>query len=134
VEESALSPIVVIREKEIELAERLAAAKRSAERAILDAHQWAAHYRDRAEREGQADAAAFYRAELAAADADAAKIREEGEQAAAQIAARGRLALDAAVARILEIVLPEAVPVPLQTALPVEGVEETPVGRRRSKE
>lgn len=105
-ESENLSPIVVIKQKEAELAERQAAAKQAAERAILEARQWATDWRDRAEREGQEKAAVFTRAELTACDAEAEKAREEGELSARWIAERGTRGLDQAVRAILEIVLP----------------------------
>jgi vacuolar-type H+-ATPase subunit H len=100
------SPLVVIKEKELELADRRAAAKESAARAILDAQKWAANLREQAEREGQVDAAAFYRSELEAAEREAASIISEGELVAAQIAKQGQATMSQAVTRILEIVLP----------------------------
>lgn len=107
-EEPERSPLVVIREKEIELAERLAAAKRAADDAILAARQWAATYRDQAEREGQQAALDWYHAQLEQADLEAQRIIGEGEREAAQITERGRRVLPQAVERILEIVLPHS--------------------------
>jgi hypothetical protein len=100
------SPIVVIKHKELELTERLAAAQAAAERAILDAHHWAADERDRAERDGREAAAIFYRADLDTIDAEAANLCAESDHMAAQIAECGTHALDQAVQRILAIVLP----------------------------
>lgn len=105
-ETDRLSPIIVIKQKELELAERLAAAKQASERAVLEARQWATGIRDQAEREGQEQATAFYHAQLEACDAEAGKIGEEGELSARWIAERGGRSLDQAVKHILEIVLP----------------------------
>ncbi len=105
-ETDSLSPIVVIKQKELELAERLAAAKQTAERALLKARQWATEFRDQAEREGQEQATAFYRMQLEACDAQAEKIGAEGELSARWVAERGSRSLDQAVKYILEIVLP----------------------------
>ncbi len=105
-ETDGLSPIVVIKQKELELAERLASAKQTTERAILEARQWATEFRDQAEREGQEQATAFYRTQLEACDAEAEKIGAEGELSARWVAERGSRSLDQAVKYILEIVLP----------------------------
>lgn len=105
-ESDELSPIIVIKQKELELADRLAAAKQAAERAILEARQWAFQFREQARRDGQEQATAFYRAELAAADVEAEKLRADGERVAARIAERGTRILNQAVHRILDIVLP----------------------------
>jgi vacuolar-type H+-ATPase subunit H len=102
------SPLLAIQEKEFELADRLAAAKAEALNEVLAAQKWAANLREQAQRGGQADAATEYRAALDQADADAQRILDEGERAAAQIAQAGRNALPEAIARILEIVLPQA--------------------------
>ena len=101
------SPIVVIKHKELELADRLAAAQAAAERAILEAHRWAADARDRAEHDGREAATGFYRAELDAIDVEAENVYAEGDHMAAQIAERGAHAIDHAVQRILAIILPQ---------------------------
>lgn len=100
------SPIVIIKQKELELAERLALAKQAAEREILEARQWATDCRDRAEREGLEKANLYYRAELEACDAEAEKVREDGALAARWIAESGNRNLEQAVQAILELVLP----------------------------
>jgi vacuolar-type H+-ATPase subunit H len=100
------SPVVVIKQKELELAERQATAKRAAEQSILEARQWATDYRDRAERDGQEKAAAFYRVEIEACDTEAEKVRVDGELSARWIAERGSRGLDRAVQLIMQVVLP----------------------------
>lgn len=100
------SPLVIIRRKEIELAESIAAARQAAELAVAEARQQAAEGREQAEREGREQAAALYRAELAAADGEADRILAEGERAAAQSRECGLTMMDAAVTRIMQIVLP----------------------------
>lgn len=107
-ETNETSPVVIIKQKEIELAERWARAKQATERAALEARQWATDYRDRAEREGQEKANVFRRAELEACDAEAEKIRAEGDLSARWIAESGARGLDLAVQRILEVILPSA--------------------------
>ena len=61
----------------------------------------------RAEREGLDAATAHVQSELAAADAEAGRVREHGERAAAEITERGSQALEAAAHRIVEYVLPK---------------------------
>jgi vacuolar-type H+-ATPase subunit H len=100
------SPVVIIKQKELELAERWAKAKQAAEHATLRARQWASERRDRAEREGQEKASLFRRAELEACDVEAEKIRTDGELSAQWISQRGRRSLEQAVQRILETILP----------------------------
>jgi vacuolar-type H+-ATPase subunit H len=101
-----LSPVVIIKQKELELAERWAKAKQAAEQATLAARQWATEYRDRAEREGQEKASLFHRSELEACDKEAEQVRTEGELSARWIAERGSRGMDQAVQLILEIILP----------------------------
>jgi vacuolar-type H+-ATPase subunit H len=100
------SPIVIIKQKELELADRLAAAQAAAERAMLEARRRAADERERAERDGRAAAAAFYQAELEAIDGEAQNVCADGDRMAAQIAERGAQVLDQAAQGILAIVLP----------------------------
>jgi vacuolar-type H+-ATPase subunit H len=130
-ETNQLSPVVIIKQKELELAERWAKAKQAAERATLEARQWATEYRDRAEREGQEKAAVFRRAELEACDVQAEKVRTEGELSARWIAERGSRGMDQAVQRILEIILPtlpqpRASPTPSKARDPREAPEPHP--------
>jgi vacuolar-type H+-ATPase subunit H len=122
-----LSPIVVIKQKELELSERLAAARLAAKRAILEARQWATDHRDQAEREGQEQATAFFRAELEACDAEAEKIRADGELSARWIAERGSRGLDQAMQCILEIILPP-LPYPSLTSLESREAKRTKGG------
>ena len=100
------SPLVIIRAKEDELAERLNAARASATDAIVAARRAAAALHDQAEREGQEAAALAYRTELQTAELQAQRIVQAGEREATQVAARGLHTLPRAVERILEIVLP----------------------------
>ena len=117
-----LSPVVIIKQKELELAERYANAKQAAERATLEAQQWATERRDRAEREGLEKASLFRRAELEACDAQAEQIRTEGELSARWIAERGSRGMDQAVQRIMEIILPS----PASPAAPPDTIRENP--------
>ena len=123
-ENNNLSPVVVIKEKELELADRWAAAKQATDRSALEARQWATDYRDRAEREGQEQANLFFRRELEACDAQAEKVLSEGELSARWIAERGSRGMDQAVRRILEIVLPS--PSPLLTSSESRDPPEAP--------
>lgn len=109
-ETNDLSPVVIIKQKELDLAERQTTAKQAAERVILEARQWATEYRDRAEREGQDESAVYYRAELEACEAEADKVLKDGELASRWIAERGTRGLDQAVQLILDIVLPSLSP------------------------
>ena len=104
--DQALSPLLAIKQKELDVADRIAAAHQAAERAVLDARRAASQARDGAERDGRAQAEVTYRAELDAADAEAGRIRAHGEAAAAAILERGGDVLDEAVRRILAVVLP----------------------------
>ncbi len=101
-----ISPMVVIKQKEIELERRLAEARAAAARTISDARQWASAYRSQAEKDAQEVAEAYYLAELESVDAEADRLRLEGEQIASRIAERGARVLDQAVERVLEIILP----------------------------
>ncbi len=104
--EQALSPLLAIKQKELEVADRIARASQAAERAVLDARQAAAQARDQAERDGRDQAQVTYRAELDAADAEAAMVRAHGEAAATAILERGGTVMDEAVRRILAVVRP----------------------------
>ncbi|MFN8498633.1 MAG: V-type ATPase subunit subunit G family protein [Anaerolineae bacterium] len=106
--DQTFAPLLAIKQKELAVADRIAAARQAAERAVLDARQAASQARDRAERDGRAQAEVTYRAELDAADRDAARMLERGDAAAAAILERGGVALDDAVQRILAVVLPGA--------------------------
>lgn len=101
-----ISPLLAIKQKELELADRLAAVKAAAVNEVLDAQKWAANLREQAERDGQADAAAAYREALDQADAEAQRILGEGERAAAEILNEGKNAMPEAITRILELALP----------------------------
>lgn len=81
-ETSELFPVVIIKQEELELAERLANAKQAAEREILEARQWATEGRDRAEREGHKKACLYDRSELEACDAATKKVSGDGDLAA----------------------------------------------------
>jgi vacuolar-type H+-ATPase subunit H len=105
--ENEHSPIVAIRQKELEIADRLAVAKAEAEQAIKAAREWAAVYCQQAKLQGEHEASSYYQAELAAADTEAQKICEDGELAAKRIAERGVVIRGEAIQRILEIVLPK---------------------------
>lgn len=101
------SPLIIIRHKELEIAERLAGAKQAAEQTLLDARRAASAICDQAEREGRAAAAALLQEELAQADAAAERTRAQSASLADQIGERGAHRLDRAVQRILACVLPE---------------------------
>src|SRR5581483_4677464 len=83
------SPLAIIRQKELEIADRLEAARQAAERRLLEARRAATETRDQAEREGRAAATALLQSELAAADADGENLRKQSEAIAARIAERG---------------------------------------------
>jgi vacuolar-type H+-ATPase subunit H len=100
------SPIVVIKQKELELADRLAEAHAAAERAIFEAHRWADDARDRAENDGREAAAAVYQAGLEAIDVEAEGVRAQGDRTAAEISERGAYILDQVTQRMLAFVLP----------------------------
>ena len=100
------SPVVVIKQKELDLAYRFAKAKQAADQAALEARQSATEMRDRAEREGQEKATIYRRAELESCDVEAEKIRSDGELGARWIGEKGSRQMDLAVQRILEIILP----------------------------
>jgi vacuolar-type H+-ATPase subunit H len=102
------SPVVAIKQKELELAAELSATKEVAERTVAEAHQAAAAYLRQVERDARAFAATEYRRALDEVEAEAAEIRAAGERAALVIAARGAAHMNAAVDRILHIVVPQA--------------------------
>ena len=106
--DQTLSPLLAIKQKEIAVADRIAATRQAAERAVLDARQAASQARDQAERDGRDQAEVTYRAELDATDSEAAGIRARGDAAATATLDRGGAALDEAVRRILAIVVPDA--------------------------
>ena len=101
------SPLLAIRQKELEIGERVQAAKQAAEQSLLAARHSATEMRDQAEREGRAAALARLQAELAIADVEAVQVRAQSESLADQIAKRGAQRLELAVERILEYVLPK---------------------------
>jgi hypothetical protein len=102
------SPIVVIRRKELDLAERLAAAQRAGEAELQSTRSLIAELNAEAELESRVETESDYRAGIAAADDEAAQILSAGERAAAQIAATCRRHMAAAVDYILAVVLPPA--------------------------
>ena len=104
------SLIVVIKRKELELSDRLEAARRAAEAALQAERQYVADARALAEQEGRAEAEKFYRDQLAEAEAEAAQIAAGGERSAARIAERGQHRMPEAVETILAVVLPPVAP------------------------
>jgi vacuolar-type H+-ATPase subunit H len=103
------SPLVAVKQKELELAAELATAQQAAQREVEAARQWTTAYRRQAERDAREAAAVAYRSYLAAADAEAAAIRAEGQRTAARIAEQGAPAIEDAVQRILQIVVPSPI-------------------------
>ncbi|MBI4470344.1 MAG: hypothetical protein HY650_13580 [Acidobacteria bacterium] len=104
------SPLVVIRQKELELERRLTEARDAAERAVRDAQEWATKYLNQAEKEGLELAESYYLAELKAVDEEAEKICRSGEQEASRIAGRSAQVLEGAADLILDIILPQREP------------------------
>jgi vacuolar-type H+-ATPase subunit H len=103
-----LSPIVAIRQKELELADRISEAKREAEQSVAAAHQRASDQLVLAEHEAQEEAASLRRSWLLDADSECRQLRACSDRKVAQITEQGAIALDRAVQAILEIVLPRA--------------------------
>lgn len=100
------SPLVAIKQKELELAAELALAQQAAEREIAAARQWVGAYLRQIERQAHEAAAIEIRAALESAGAEAANIRVEGERVAAAIMAAGTPRMAEAVEHIVTIVVP----------------------------
>ncbi len=103
------SPIVAIKQKELELAAELVTARQAAERTVAEAREWVASYLRQVERDARAFAATEYRTALEAVDDEAAAIRAAGQREAVAIARVGALQMGAAVGQILHIVVPRVV-------------------------
>jgi vacuolar-type H+-ATPase subunit H len=101
------SPLVVIKQKELELAARLVAAREEAAQELADARASAMQEYARAEGLGRAEAAAQLRDQIEAAERDATAIRSAGERAAMMYLEQGRALLPRAAQEILAIVLPK---------------------------
>jgi vacuolar-type H+-ATPase subunit H len=100
------SPLVAIKQKELELAARLMVARQEAAQEIASAHAWAAQEHIRAEELGRSEAIAELRDQLGQADREAADIRVAGEYAARTQLEHGRAIIPQSVQQILVIVLP----------------------------
>jgi vacuolar-type H+-ATPase subunit H len=99
-------PLEVIRDLERRSEARVAAARAAGEEAVAAAREAATKAVAEADRRGRETAAARHDAAVAAAEEEASRIRAEGGAAAASLLDRCRDDLDAAVAAMLDYVVP----------------------------
>lgn len=102
-----LSPVIAIRQKEMEIADRLEAARQSAEHTIADTRGRAIDQLNQAGEQARREAEACYQSEMASVEKAAEQLCLDGHQIAARILERGSRRLDEAVQLIITIVLPE---------------------------
>jgi V/A-type H+-transporting ATPase subunit D len=94
------SPLVAIKQKELQLAARLVVARQEAAQELASARAFAVQEHARAEELGRADATAELRDHIELAERDATVIRHDGEQAARAYLEQGRVLLPGAAQEI----------------------------------
>jgi hypothetical protein len=97
----------LIRKKEQEIAQQIRAARREAETMTAKAREHAAALKDAAQREGQLEAEAYYRQEIAKAEQLAAHLKAMGQEQARLLLEAGRAGLGRAAQAVIELVLPK---------------------------
>ncbi len=102
------SPLVVIKEKEDEVAARIQLAQALANARVAEARARAAALRDEAERDGLRDAEEFRRQSIATALEEVATIAAAGREEATRLRRHGAVHVPSAARRIVEFILSEA--------------------------
>jgi V/A-type H+-transporting ATPase subunit G/H len=102
----SVQPLVVIREKERELAEAIRLAREQAQARLADARARANAIKEQAEREGMQQAEQVYQEGIARARTQAELVRNAGQAAARQLRANGTTRLTEAIECIVRFVLP----------------------------
>jgi vacuolar-type H+-ATPase subunit H len=100
------SPLQAIKQKELDLRQRVEEARRQAEAKIQAARREAEQTIDQADREGRAEAEALYQRGIEEAQREAEAILAAAHEEAAALHRRATAKLDDAVEQIAELVLP----------------------------
>jgi vacuolar-type H+-ATPase subunit H len=101
-----VSPLEVIKQKELDLRQRVEEARRQAEARIQAARQEAEQTIAQAEREGRAEAEALYQRGIEEARREAEAILAAAHEEAAALRRRATTRLDDAARQIAELALP----------------------------
>ena len=102
----AQSPLVQIREKELEIRGRVMEAQKEAEKIVADARGRSATLIEEASREGERAASEHYKTELATVDDEVRELAASQDKEIATMVSTARKRLDAGVEGVLKAIVP----------------------------
>ena len=106
VSDAGHSPLIQIREKELEIRGRVMEAQKEAEKIVADARARSATLIEEASRETEKEAAEYYQGQLASVEDEVKELAESQDQQIATMLSTARNRLDTGVDSVLKAIVP----------------------------